>query len=96
MPDRIALDHVSVEAFLRVLDGYRQDSCQAVVAETLAAARGRPVSNDELVDRLYGDRADGGPDWASHGLGSFVRKLREKGFPIRTVGKRGYLLERRP
>lgn len=62
------------------------------VARALHSARGRMVHKETLLDRMYGDRADGGPDDPENTLGVTICRLR-KVFgkdTIRTFWGEGY------
>jgi DNA-binding response OmpR family regulator len=48
------------------------------ILEMLARNIGRPVRRDTMIDRLYGDRPDGGPDAASSILMVQVSRLRRE------------------
>lgn len=48
------------------------------ILEMLARSIGRPVRRDAMIDRLYGDRADGGPDRAVNILMVQVSRLRRE------------------
>ncbi len=91
---RIALDHVSVGAFLRALAlGLRRpDSLRGRLIEALSARRGVVVSHAELIERLWGDDPDGGPLGAAKSLSVHVTHLRARGYPIRNAPWRGWYL----
>ena len=40
--------------------------------------RNRPVTRSAILDALYGDRPDGGPDWAESNVQVFVSRIRAK------------------
>jgi DNA-binding response OmpR family regulator len=44
----------------------------------LIKARGAMVTREQMVDALYGDHSDGGPDLAEFTLQSHVSKLKKK------------------
>ena len=44
----------------------------------LAAARGRFMSQEEIAEILWGDRADGGPDQAANVIGVHIVNLRRR------------------
>jgi hypothetical protein len=53
----------------------------------------RPVSSREIAAQIYGDRPEGGPEWAVKCVHVWVHALRRQGWQIRTHGQRGYILE---
>jgi hypothetical protein len=59
----------------------------------LRAAEGGIVSNEELVDALYGDDATGGPITAIDVIKVMIYWLRRDGFPIKVHWGRGYSFE---
>lgn len=48
---------------------------------------------NDLIDIVYGDQADGGPEWAAASLRSVISELKRKGFPIRSRRTIGYWYE---
>lgn len=46
------------------------------IFDLLARAPGRSVMRDTLIEALYGDRADGGPERADHVIKAHVSQLR--------------------
>ena len=68
-----------------------------IVLGLLLSCKGHWVSSDVIIDALWGDDEDGGPDWAIGRLRVLVHQLRGLGWNISTWSKRGYCLtERRP
>ena len=65
---------------------------QQAVVEVLRLHDG-PVSSREIAARIYCDRPEGGPEWAIKCVHVWVHALRRQGWPIRTQGQRGYVLE---
>jgi hypothetical protein len=69
------------------------------VSTLLAVEAPRVLSTDELIDYLYGDDPDGGPDYARGCIRLAVMRLRRSGMPIKTHGPmpgrgfRGYSYE---
>lgn len=66
------------------------------ILRCLQEARGSAVTTDALVDYCYGDREDGGPDWASSTIKEAVFQLRKLGVRIGSLrgrGRSGYWLE---
>jgi len=63
-----------------------------VGVSTLLAVSGRIVSMAELVDWIYGDDPDGGPDDPEQTIRDAIRRLRRLGLPIKTHGvRRGFV-----
>ena len=52
------------------------------IVNCLRTAEGRPVSCKDIVQYLYGHRADGGPDYAMDIVRIEIHELRKLGFPI--------------
>lgn len=48
--------------------------------------------HEEIWDALWGDRSDGGPDWADRAIAVYACKLRRRGYNIKTVYGKGYQL----
>lgn len=63
---------------------------QLGVLVLLASVRGEIVSMDNLVDWLWGDSPNGGPDDPKRNIAIAIGKLRGRGVPIKTHGWRGY------
>lgn len=64
------------------------------VSTLLAASPGRITTMKELIEWIYGDDPEGGPDNAQSNITVTIHRLRESGVPIRTHGNRGYSYER--
>ena len=60
------------------------------IVNCLRTAEGRPVSYEDIIQYLYGHRADGGPLTARVIITVEVHELRKCGFPIKTFWGRGY------
>ncbi len=77
-PPRI--DGVELDPVRRTLSrggvAVRLRSSEWGLAVLLARRFGRPVSGAAILDWLYGDREDGGPDWAADCVRAFVCRLR--------------------
>lgn len=56
----------------------RMPNLERRVLVRLIKARGAMVTREQMVDALYGDRHDGGPDLAEFTLQSHVSKLKKK------------------
>ena len=56
----------------------------------ILAARGRPVCGSELAGFIWGDREDGGPDYADGNLGTMIRHFRRKLLPLGVGVQAGY------
>ena len=52
----------------------------------------RPATIDELIDWIYGDKEDGGPDYAGDCIRVAINGLRKKGYPIRNSYRWGYYI----
>ena len=63
----------------------------------LCLLRGGVITKDEIIDALYNNRADGGPDWARNVIKMHIFKLREVGIllglRIKTAHSIGWCLE---
>ena len=78
---------VTVDGVFIVLPRY-----QLLVVEYLLIWRGRRCEATDILEYMYGDREDGGPEWARSGLGVNIFRLRKKlgaGF-IETQQGNGY------
>jgi hypothetical protein len=68
-----------------------------IVLGLLLSRKGHWVSSDEIINALWGDDENGGPDWAIERLRVLVHQLRGLGWNISTWSKWGYCLtEHRP
>jgi DNA-binding response OmpR family regulator len=92
MTARVQLDRISTRAFLKAIRGSRYDNNQFSVLFALTVRPDRITSNDDLVDLVYGDRADGGPVDAVVNIRIAVLRLRARGIKIKTHCTRGYQL----
>ena len=63
-----------------------------------ALPRAGVIATEDLIDRVYGDDPDGGPEWANHAiynnLSRIRKKLRPLGYDIAKTNGHGYRLER--
>jgi DNA-binding response OmpR family regulator len=67
----------------------------------LIARRGMPISRDELIDAIWGEDEDGGPDTAEARVQSIYpihvrRRIERLGLGIRSGYGRGYCIEELP
>jgi DNA-binding response OmpR family regulator len=60
----------------------RLSQLQRSVLLRLMDARGALVSNDQIVDSVYRDRSDGGPDSARNCVQSSITRIRKKIEPL--------------
>lgn len=60
------------------------------IINTLRQASGQWVSRDYLLDALYGEDPEGGPDQADKCLRVFIARLRNAGYPIENRYAVGY------
>ncbi|MCJ8518989.1 hypothetical protein ABID21_001894 [Pseudorhizobium tarimense] len=74
----------------QVMESVTQPS-RRIILEMLASKPGSPVLRDRILDRLYGDRADGGPDTGDHVVKAMVSQLRRQIEPFgwTVTGSRG-------
>lgn len=68
---------------------YTEDTSRGRIIGALRRANGRMVSQSTLVDAMYGDREDGGPDDAKRVLHVLICRLRRQGHPIGGGGSAG-------
>jgi hypothetical protein len=61
------------------------------IVEVLRKRRGEFIETNDLLNAIYGDREDGGPEYAAKILHGKVHYLRAQGIPIRRVS--GYTLD---
>lgn len=76
------------------LDQVRESVTQPsrrLILDMLSSKPGAPVLRDRILDRLYGDRADGGPDSGDHVVKAMVSQLRRQIEPFgwTITGSRG-------
>ena len=86
---RAELHVVSVKRFVHALERAQRAYLISGVARELAAARGRVVSQNELLEAIYGCSTRE-PEEAAIGLKVAIYKLRKTGFNITTHPWRGY------
>ncbi|HUK61090.1 MAG TPA: helix-turn-helix domain-containing protein [Stellaceae bacterium] len=86
---RDELHTISLKAFVRALERAQRAYLISGVARELAAARGRVVSSNELLQAIYGCSTRE-PEEAAIGLKVAIYKLRKTGFNITTHPWRGY------
>lgn len=65
---------------------------QAAAYRALTSANGAVVSRETLIDAMYGERHDGGPDCAEGCVRWVIRELRRKGAIVHTHGHSGWSL----
>lgn len=63
-----------------------------VIEQTLRRRAGAFVSKSELIERIWGQREDGGPLSAVNIISVTVRRLRQSGLPVESVRGLGYRL----
>ena len=83
------LDRVGLKVFLRALS---YNSLRTGVGTYLGAYRGRICSGAEIMDWVYADREDGGPENPANGLRVTICHLRHDGAKIEGHRQRGYRL----
>lgn len=67
---------------------------QVALLNALRGAAGGIVTRDELVNIAYDRDPEGGPLEAGAAVRGAIKRLRRRGFPIRSVlGHRGYFYE---
>ncbi|PSJ60766.1 winged helix-turn-helix domain-containing protein [Pseudaminobacter soli (ex Li et al. 2025)] len=70
---------------------------QAEILRAIVGAKGRTVTHDHILDALYRDDPDGGPEYARTIVTVFISQLRKKlagtGIDIMTVWGVGYRLD---
>ncbi len=86
---RDELHKVSVKAFVHALERAQRAYLISGVARELAKAPGRVVSQNELLEAIYGCSTRE-PEEAAIGLKVAIYKLRKTGFNITTHPWRGY------
>ena len=79
---------ITTRALLSLLP--RKPPERDIVLGLLLSRNGHWVSSDEIIDALWGDDENGGPDWAIARLRVLVHQLRERGWNINTWSRRGY------
>ena len=92
MSAHVKLDRIGTRAFLRALGVRRYNDTLGTVMFALAARPDRITSNEDLVNLVYGDREDGGPEDAAKNIQIAILRLRRRGAKIRTYWSRGYQL----
>lgn len=91
-----SLHRVSTKALLRLLD---RPSCTGVPVQLrmrslFQGTPGKIFSMFEVVDYVYADQENGGPDNADQAIKSALIRLHRKGVPIVSHGKRGWSFPR--
>jgi len=88
----------SEEPYAEELASIRLPNLQHNILLRSRQARGAMVSNEHIVDFLYGDRPDGGPNTAKYCVESSITWIRKKikpfGWEIRSERFVGYRLVR--
>lgn len=72
----------AAEPYAEELYDLRLPNLERSALARLISARGGIVSNNQLVDHLWGDSIDGGPDGARHTVMSYMSKIRRKIEPL--------------
>jgi hypothetical protein len=67
-----------------------QPWAESRIVNRLRLAAGGVVIVPELVDAVFGHRADGGPRSAHNNVNFYIHRLRRKGFPIERVANGRY------
>lgn len=62
---------------------------QRRILNELRRVPGRVISTHEIADAVYADREDGGPTDATTIVRSVIWRMKRRGAPIITHGKRG-------
>lgn len=92
-----ALHVIGTRAFLKALrhgaGNNKMPTLMLGISTLLAASPGEIVSAAKLVDWLYGDDEEGGPEWALSNIRVAIARLRRQGVPITTHGWAGYSYE---
>lgn len=89
------LHTISTAALAKALRcGQRLPMLMLGISTLLAVTPGKVVTKAQLIDWIYGDDEDGGPEWAEKNISVAVTKPRSRGVPIRT-GHGGYSYEAR-
>lgn len=90
--------HHTGEDFASEVENVRLPRVEYDVILRLRQAAGAIVTNAQLVDFVYGDRPDGGPEAAEKCIQSHVCKARKRisavGWTVTAERFRGYRLER--
>lgn len=92
----MTLEVISTKSFLKSLGGergYRQTAGTfGKILAFLELHRGKMVLYPQIVEYLWGDREDGGPEDPENNIGVYVLRLRRSGYLIRTHYGRGLTL----
>lgn len=79
------LHTISTAALSKALRcGQRLPMLMLGISTLLAVTPGKVVTKAQLIDWLYGEDEDGGPEWAEKNITVAISKLRCRGVPIRT------------
>ena len=70
--------HIGEAAPLSALVEAVSSPTRRAIVELLSARAGRPVMRDAILERVYGGRADGGPDTADKVIMTQVSRLRRE------------------
>lgn len=89
-----ALHVIGTKALLKSLKcgagNHKMPTLMLGISTLLAASPGQVIPASTLIDWLYGDDEDGGPEWARNNIRVAIHKLRQRGVPIKTHGWSGY------
>lgn len=85
--------HLTITTSSTLLHALRRpvSALQQRVVDALFEA-GAVMTRRELVDRVYGHQSNGGPLNAEYMIAVSILRLRKRGFPIWSIGHRGYML----
>jgi DNA-binding response OmpR family regulator len=90
--------HHTGSTYAPEIDGVKLPRAEYDIILRLRQAAGAIVTNDNLVDFVYGDRLDGGPENAAQCIQTYVskanRKIRPLGWSVVAERFRGYRLVR--
>lgn len=91
-----SLHVVGSRAFLKALinHGCRPPRLMVGISTLLTARAPGIVSLDEIIEWIWGDDPNGGPDHPANCIRQAVFALRRNGAPIVTHSSRGYSMER--
>lgn len=79
------LHTISTAALSKALRcGQRLPMLMLGISTLLAVTPGRVVTKAQLIEWIYGDDEDGGPEWAEKNITVAITKLRSRGVPIQT------------
>jgi DNA-binding response OmpR family regulator len=85
MTDRIEITRIKTEAFLRMLEltvARGHSPTQAPLKHLLQSSPGRIFTRAEMIESMWGNDPDGGPDDPMRSIAQAIRKLRRAGFTV--------------